>query len=498
MRAVTFLRSRRLYLGGLGLVYLAAFASYGVQVLGLIGSDGILPAAAAFSSANAAREGLATVLSYPTLFWLGCSDSALRATCVAGGLLSALLIAGIAPRAVLVALWSLYLSLTVAGQVFLSFQWDNLLLEAGLLALFVAPRGLLPRQRWRESPSALGLFLQRFLLFRLLFFSGLTKLTWGDPNWLQLRALDVYYWTQPLPQSTSAWLHDAPTWVQRASCLSMFAIELVLPWLFFGPRRLRLLAAAGTVLLQLGIAASGNYGFFNLLTVVLCLPLVDDRALRALVPTALRRFLRECEPMPRRRSWRTWLAGAAAVAFGALAAVVSIPNIAPGVVLPSALADVAAGAGATRSIGSYGLFRTMTTRRFELVVEGSDDGTDWREYEFRYRPGDVGRSPPIAGLHLPRLDWQMWFEALRLGRSGPSNWFGAFLARLLEGSHPVRGLLARVPFSRRPPAFVRVVAYEYRFATADQRSRGVWWERERLGLYTPALVLRDGELVRAW
>lgn len=489
-----FLWARRIFLALLGVTYFAAFTSYAAQARGLIGSEGILPAQEHLDILGERFDTLESWSLFPTLFWVNASDAALLTACWGGALLAIALVVGVAPRVVLLALWALYLSLTVVGWDFLGFQWDNLLLETGLLAVFVAPRGLWPRDRWREPPSRTGLLLLHFLLFKLMFLSGITKLLWEDRTWADLSALSYHYATQPLPSWISHAAHGMPDWFQQSSVVGMYAIELALPVLMFGPRLLRLVSAAGMVMLQLGILLTGNYGFFNLLTIALCVLLVDDRALERLLPrpVALQRVRTLASRVP--------LYATAAMLLG-LSLLSMRRDLRLDLPMPDAVEAVADQAQRLRSVSGYGLFRTMTTSRPELVVEGSEDGKHWEEYEFAYKPGDPWRAPPIVGFHMPRLDWQMWFEALRTGRNrfSPSPWFQSFLVRLLEGSPEVLALLAHDPFAHEPPRFVRVTAYDYRFTSSEKRARtGAWWKRHELGPYTPIVTLHDGRLVQAW
>ncbi len=285
------LLTRWLYLRLLALVCAIAFASYGVQIDGLIGSEGLLPVEQHLESIDRYLEqqeagGEASGRwQFPTLCWIAHGDPALQVLVWGGAALSLLLAAGFAQGPLLLVLWGLYLSLVVAGQTFLSFQWDILLLEALFLSSFVAPwpkglRGQKPQSPWAESPPATsGIFLLRCLLFKLMFLSGAVKLLSMDDAWWQLSALDVHYFTQPLPAWTSWYAHQLPEWFQHLSVLTMFGIELIVPFFLFLPRRFRLGAFVPLVGLQMLIAATGNYGFFNLLTTVLCIPLLDDRAL---------------------------------------------------------------------------------------------------------------------------------------------------------------------------------------------------------------------------
>jgi hypothetical protein len=480
----TFFLARRLFLRLLGVVYLAAFLSLWLQVHGLIGARGILPVGDYLADVRSAT-GPERYALVPTLCWLDPGDRFLDVQCGGGVVLSGLLILGIAPAPVLFLLWALYLSLTVVGQDFLGYQWDALLLEAGLLAVFFAPPQLWPRLTSEAPPSRLVRWLLCWLLFRLMFGSGAGKLLGGDPTWRDLTALNYHYETQPLPTWTSWYMDQLPGWFQALSVLFTFVAELVLPLGYFLPRPWRLVAGAGAVLLQLLIAATGNFGFFNLLTVVLCVPLLDDDCFPArwrarLIPA-------ETATVPRGRGWPRWLLGPFAAGIIALSVVPFLPGVRLLTRGPGWLAEAYRVTLSFRFVNRYGLFTMMTTRRPEIIVEGSDDGVTWRAYEFRWKPGDMTRRPRFTGPHLPRLDWQMWFAALDDYRDNP--WFLHFLARLLEGSPDVPALLERNPFPDHPPRYVRAVLFDYHFTDPAERARtGAWWRRERLGLYCPVLA----------
>src|SRR5881392_3070107 len=263
----TYVLSRWLFLRLLGLVYLIAFVSLALQVTGLVGEHGILPAAAFLERARG-LYGAAAYRLHPTACWLGAGDGALRALCWSGAILALLLLAGVAQAPVLALLWACYLSPSVVGQTFLWFQWDGLLLEAGLLAVLYAPTQWLPSLEQERAPSRAVRWLVWLLLFKLMFLSGITKLASGDPTWRHLTALDYHFETQPLPTWVGWYAHQQPSVVHRAETAVMFLIELGAPWLLLAPSRLRRLRYVGVgalVLLQTGIALTGNYGFFNLL-----------------------------------------------------------------------------------------------------------------------------------------------------------------------------------------------------------------------------------------
>ena len=427
--------------------------------------------------------GAAAWRQLPTIFWLGASDAALRAAAWGGVGLAVLLVLGIAPLPVLFLLWSLYLSLAVAGQEFLSFQWDALLLETGLLAMLWAP------VTWRlgheaHRPPELARWLIVLLLFKLMFLSGATKLLSGDPTWRDATALDFHFETQPLPPWTAWYAHQLPAGVLRALTLLTLVIEAVVPWLLLLPdrfRSLRLGAVGAIALLQVGIAATGNYGFFNALTLVLCVPVLDDAALAHL---RLRRSDGDLPPESQARRRLMLVAFPLLLGLSLLSTVRELAfTVRDGRGLrwwPGWANETMELVAPLRSINGYGLFRVMTIRRPELILEGSNDGARWEAYDFRYKPDGVDERPRfVAPLH-PRLDWQLWFAALAPVQS--LGWLETLAARLRSGTPDVLALLGRNPFPGAPPKHVRVVLYDYRFSTIEEgRRTGAWWVRERQG-----------------
>jgi hypothetical protein len=477
----TYLLSRWLFLRLLGAVYLVAFGSLAVQITGLVGEHGIMPAGPFLASAHSVYGGDAYRL-LPTVFWLDQSNLALEVVSWSGALLSLLLVLGLAPLLLLLVLWALYLSLSVVGQDFLSFQWDVLLLETGLLAVLWAPAQWRPRRRER-APSEVARWLLVVLLFKLMFLSGLTKLLSGDPTWRNATALDYHFETQPLPPWTAWYAHHLPGEVHRAATLAMFFIELVAPWMLLAPGRLRPLRVTGCgalALLQLSIAATGNYGFFNALALVLCVPVLDDQLLRRALP--LRLSAGWDESAARRAT--LWVVGPVFLAISLLSLGREIENTLPH---PPGLGPLArwpdralAWVAPLRSFNGYGLFRVMTTERQEIVIEGSRDGEHWTEYEFRYKPGAVTRRPRFVAPYHPRLDWQMWFAAL--DPEGNIGWLESLANRLRAGTPEVVKLLGPNPFAGAPPRFIRLTEYQYRFSTGEEwRRTHAWWVRELVG-----------------
>ncbi|MFL6519549.1 MAG: lipase maturation factor family protein [Chthoniobacterales bacterium] len=481
VRRPTYFRSRALFLRALGGIYLIAFVSLWLQVDGLIGEQGILPVGR-FLQAAYEQLGFQAFFVLPTLCWLNSSDLFLHFLCGAGAVVSILLIAGLVRGLSLVLLFVFYLSLTIAGQTFLSFQWDILLLETGFLAIFFAP------WQWREKMgrparfSNVGFFLLKLLLFKLMLMSGVVKLTSGDDSWWNLTALDYHYWSQPLPTVLGWWAHQHAEWFKKFSVALCLVVEIVVPFFIWAPRRLRHIAGGLLILLQVVIAATGNYCFFNLLTIALCLLLFDDALWRRTAPRGEgNRDPLHPRGLPALLVLVVTLPINAALIFSAFK---------PETEWPSPIATVAGYLQSFRIVSGYGLFRVMTKSRPEIIVEGSADGIEWRPYEFRWKPGDLNRPPGWNAPHQPRLDWQMWFAALSDYRH--NRWFVSFVERLLQNTPQVTSLLAKNPFSHEAPRYVRARLYEYRFTTVEEhRATGAWWKREEAGEYLPAVSLEN-------
>ncbi len=488
----TYVRSRWLFLRLLGVVYLIAFASLLVQVRGLIGEHGLLPLGEYLERARETYgDGAWRLL--PTLLWLDASDRGLLIVSAGGIALASLLILDVVPLIVLPALWLLYLSLTVAAQDFLSFQWDGLLLETGLLAILWAPAGWFPSLRLEErKPSPVVQWLIWLLLFKLMFLSGATKLLSGDPTWRNLTALDVYFETQPLPPWTAWYAHQLSTPVHAVATALVFVVEMMLPLVVLAPPRFRVLRIFGAILMigfQLVIAATGNYGFFNLIAIVLCVPLLDDRVLQPIIRLRL--------AAPRLESpFRRTVVGIAAAVIVSLSAlsfvrelVSTSPAAGPGT-MPLWTEQVLGAFAPFRSVNGYGLFRVMTTARPEIIIEGSRDGTLWKPYEFRWKPGDPKRRPRFVAPFQPRLDWQMWFAAL--DPMGNRALLEALVERLLEGSPEVLSLLGKNPFPDKPPKSIRLMYFRYFFSSPESRAAtGAWWSREPEGALTQPVSLPE-------
>jgi predicted DCC family thiol-disulfide oxidoreductase YuxK len=499
VRPPTYFWARRWFLRALGLTYLIAFISLWVQVDGLVGSNGVSPLNQ-FLREVYERFGPRAYSLLPTLCWFDSSNGFLHFLCGGGVVLSLLLILGIAPALSLVVLFVFYLSLTIAGQTFLSFQWDILLLETGFLSIFLAPWRLWPRElMWLLRPpnaatpvSRPALVLLKFLLFKLMLMSGMVKLTSGDDCWWNLTALDYHYWSQPLPTVFAWWADKSPEWFKHFSVAFCLVVEIIVPFFIWAPRRPRLIAAGLMIFLQIVIAVTGNYCFFNLLTIALCLLLIDDSVARALRAAPDKRAknvsaaFRTAEPLQDRLC--SYAAIAVVIVTFPINAWLIFSAFKPHLEWPRPLIAIYGRLEPFRIVNGYGLFRVMTKERGEIVIEGSADGIEWLPYEFKWKPGDLMRAPGWCAPHQPRLDWQMWFAAL--GSYRENQWFGRLIVQLLHGSQDVRQLLAKDPFPHESPRYIRATFYRYRFTTLrERRETGAWWKREELREYLPSVSL---------
>lgn len=464
-----------LFLRCFGAIYIAAFLSLAVQIRALVGHDGLLPVAPYLAAAHHGW-GASAYWRLPTLFWANASDAALFGATLLGVFFGLLILFNVFVRPALIAALILYLSLIYAGQIFTNYQWDQLLVETGFLAVFLS------------SGVPLVVFLFRWLAFRFLFLAGVTKLLSGDPSWQHLTALETHFFTQPLPAPLAWPAAGLPHLALQFGTAAALFIELVLAFLIFLPRRPRMIAAFGVLIFQLTIIATGNYNFFNLLTMLLCFFLFDDQALAAISPKRLTAFAQSHT----RQSSRT------TKYVTALVALIVVPVGLDRLYEPFAHKHLPVIGALTQAINPllivnpYGLFITTTTTRPELVIQGSDDNVHWRDYALPYYPGPVTRAPSWNIPHQPRLDWQMWFAAY--GNAADNPWLIALLQALLEARPQVLGLIAANPFPAHPPHAIRIALYDYRFADS---ATGEWWLRREAGLYFPPVSLDDLKRMRS-
>lgn len=538
-RKSPYVLTRWIFIRFISLIYFVAFLSFLLQASGLYGSQGILPVKEFIETnfgelGGTGKSGLLSFLNYPSVFLYSCDDQTINNVPVLGLLFSALSVVGILPGFCLLLCWILYLSIVNAGQEFMSFQWDILLLEAGFLAIFFAswkpidlfpfPGAKIAGLKLRElvpsifiesgRPSTIMIWLYRWLAFRLLFASGLVKI--GDKTWDSFTALRFHYETQPLPTPVGWIAHHLPLWFQMISTAGTFVVELAVPLMFFGPRSWRMVAALIQIAFQLLIIFTGNFCFFNWLTIAICLLLLDDgyfliafKSLKKMLPSGYNKTTTKdsfelpdeagesADTQNGSESKTAWTGPMKLVVLVPLVSLVSFLSIHNfillhplGFYLPGPMTALVNKAYPFHLVNGYGLFARMTTERPEIQVEGSADGKNWLVYEFKYKPGPLNRPPPIIAPLQPRLDWQMWFASL--GSLEHNPWFLKFSYRLLTGSKPVQALLLKNPFPDRPPRFVRARVYMYKMASIeDLLKTGNWWTREFAAEYMPPISLKE-------
>ena len=516
--------ARWLFLRALGVIYFSAFYSLLFQIRGLIGDNGILPATE-YLEAVAHTYGSARFWFAPSLFWYSTSNTWLMAVCWIGLIASVLLFFNLWPRGTLVVCFLCFLSFVAVAGDFSGYQSDGMLLEAGFIAWFFAPAGLLPGWGRAHPPSRASLFLLQWEWFRIYFESGIVKLASGDPQWRNWTAMDEYYQNGPLPTWIGYYAQHLPHWFHASTVFITFAVELGIVWMMFLPRRWRLICFVIVTCLQAGIILTANYTFLNYLVLSLGILLVDDGYLMRVLPKRWRAGFEQTSivatakpPQPAEKPEATLSIVTAAspssrstlplrqthsgafklaiisvvlmwIFYSTTAQLIWI--LAPGFPLPRA--PVAA-LDPFRIANRYGLFAVMTRGRYEIELQGSNDGQNWTAYPFRYKPQDLSKAPGIYAPYQPRFEWNLWFASLGSWRENsivPST-----EERLLSGSYDVLQLFAGNPFPDAPPKLVRAVLWQYWFTTlAEKRRTGMWWHRELLGLYAPVLQIGpDGKL----
>ncbi|PZM81578.1 MAG: lipase maturation factor family protein [Candidatus Melainabacteria bacterium] len=497
-KAESYALCRFMVVRGVALVYLIAFLSLFLQIDGLFSQKGILPIAQSMDQmVRSYPPGGFQFNDLPTIFLISSSDSFLKGACIAGMIAALTAALGLLSGLMLLVCWALYISFLSTGADFMSFQWDILLLEAGMLAALWAPWAMAspPLQNTKGAdgpPSLILLWLLRWLLFRLMFMSGMCKLMSGDEAWSSLTALAYHYETQPLPTPLAWFCNLLPLWFQQLSCLLMFGIEIFCPFLISGNKLSRRIAFGALAGLQVLILLSGNYTFFNLLSIILCFTLIEDSLWRRIFPGSLRTSLENAASITNTK-WQL----AQRIMVLPMVAILGLANLCllvvhttGGEALPASLREFVGSVRPLHLVNSYGLFAVMTQKRIEIVLEGSNDGKEWVAYEFPFKPGDLHRPPPIVAPMQPRLDWQMWFAALGTVEQNP--WFTSFVQKILEGDKAVTALLSKNPFPDKPPRFLRAQSYEYHFTDVQElMSKGTWWKRTYVGEYMPVVTLEN-------
>lgn len=498
-----YLASRWLFLRALGLIFFSAFYSLIFQIRGLIGPKGILPAHD-YLMEVARVFGSSRFWYAPTLFWISSTDRFLTAACIVGIVASLLLAGNIAPRGMLIVCIVAFLSFIAAAQDFASYQSDGMLLQAGFISLFLAPPGWAPRWGEARPPSRASRYLLILLMFCIYFESGVAKIRGGDPEWRDFTAMDQYYQNGPLPTWIAWYAHQLPHAFHQATAVLTLALELVVIFAIFLPRRTRIVLFFVLTAWQAGIILTSNYAFLNYIVLAFGVLLLDDKFLRRFLPRTLHTVTtgatgdellvppvltatstwRELLSLSTQGVFLTWIF----YASSALLVFMLVPS-AP---LPTSPIHALE---PFRFANDFGLFGVMTRARYELEFQGSPDGQTWTPYPFRHKPQDIYKPPRIYAPYQPRFDWNLWFASL--GGWRESRFVLNVEERLLDGEPDVLALFASNPFPGQPPSQVKVIRWQYWFTTwAERRKDGAWWKREKVGLYAPTLArTADGKLL---
>jgi lipase maturation factor 1 len=504
----THLWPRWIFLRALGVIYFSAFYSLFFQIKGMLGPAGILPATDYLQAVSAQLQGDRFWFA-PTVFWFGTSDRALMLVCWIGAIASLLVVFDLWPRASLLISFVCFLSFVTAAQVFSEYQSDGMLLEAGFIALFFAPPGLRPGLGAAHAPSRASLYLLRWEWFRIYFESGVAKMASGDQSWRHFTAMDDYYQNGPLPTWIGWYVQHLPQWFHASTVFLTLAIELVLVWMVFLPRRLRIACFLIVTPFEIGIILTANYAFLNYIVLMLGFLLLDDRFIEWIVPEKVRKLVTErlrandgeLEPSsPNGRAiWRKRLSPVRLSIAGICLGLVFYSTTAqlmwefgPSLPLPQRPVEML---DPFRIANRYGLFAVMTHARYEIEFQGSADGQTWTPYPFRYKPQDLYKAPGLYAPYQPRFEWNLWFASL--GTWQEYRWVIWTEERLLQNQPDVLGLFAKDPFAGAPPKQVRSVISQYWFTDMKtKRETGAWWRRELLGEYAPALEREtDGKIV---
>jgi lipase maturation factor 1 len=498
----TVLLARWLWLRALALIYFSAFFSLLFQVRGLIGEHGILPAGETLS-AIAQAPGSNRFWVAPSLFWISSSTHFIVAVTWIGLLASITVFLNLWPRASLLICWLCFLAFVSSSGDFSSYQSDGMLLEAGFISMFFAPSGLRPGLGAAHPPIRLSLWLLQWEWFRIYFESGLVKWLSGDIQWRHLTAMDEYYQNSPLPSWVGWYVQHLPHGFQKATAAGTLILEFFVVLLFFFPRKapagraVRVVLFAIVTLWEIPVILTGNYAFLNYIVLSLGILLLDDRTLARWIPTRYRNKLALSQGddkltaiEPESATWRALHALKLTISTFLLAIIAydttfELLNIVmPEPPLPSQPVAILE---PFRIANQYGLFAIMTTGRYEIEFQGSNDGQNWTAYPFRYKPQALDERPGVYAPYQPRFDWNLWFASL-------GDWQQYEIVplteeRLLDNDADVLTLFRGNPFAQAPPKYVRAVLWQYWFTSMEEkRATGNWWKRQLLGLYAPVIM----------
>ena len=473
----------------LGVIYAIAFLVAINQIVPLIGANGLLPLDIYLKQVVAVLGSTsAGFIRLPSVLWFWHSDTALISFAWVGFLLSCVVIAGYANAIILFILWFLYLSFVHLGQDWYGYGWEIQLTETGFLAIFLCPL-LNMRPFPKYEPPLPVIFLFRWLICRIMLGAGLIKYR-GDQIWRNATALYYQFETQPIPGPLSRWFHFLPRLALKIGVWFNWLAELVAPFFVFWPRLARHIAGVIIVLFQFTIILSGNLSFLNWLTIVPALACFDDGFWARILPKYI--VKKAAFAAANAEDSKSMLISAWIVAV--LICLLSIQPVlnmlSPGQIMNTSFDRF-------DLVNTYGAFGTVGQERLNVIFEGTSDAkpdstANWQPYLYKGLPVALNKRPPQIAPYQLRSDWQMWFASMSTPDQYP--WTLNLVWKLLHNDQQAISLFAGNPFPQKPPRFVRAVLYRYKLAKSGN-TQGNWWQREKLGLWLPAMAADDPRLI---
>eukprot|EP01084_Bolivina_argentea_P160644 279711_1 len=381
-----------------------------------------------------------------------------------------------------------YLSLIQISGDFLGLQSDSNLVETNFV-MFIC-------SIFNTRYPVINIIILRWLAFRTMLACGLCKWN-GSRMWKNLTAMIHHYYTQPLPNPISYYIHNCPRWFHEISVFMTFVIEGPLCFLAFGPSWARYLAFIGFEGINLLINTTGNYGFIGALNMTENMSFLDDNAM-------FKRFndykkqMDEINIISVHWRWWEWILIPIAVSIMYLYVISSwIPlcGTSKKYELPyqtNKLEQMYGKFHKYRLMNYYAKFGSMHEGRYEFVLEGSNNNRTWRKYEFLFKPSTSRQIPAIVPLHVPRLDWRTWFLPLYWKRYRtysyssyePPNWWYKLEEKLKINQPEILKVIKYNPFPIAGPKYIRTYVHKFDFTEWEQRydnqdrgenTRRVWW-----------------------
>lgn len=462
---IDYLISQTLFLRLVGLNIFFAFWSLKEQVLGLYGKNGIQPLNLIFN--NLDRKNM---INIPSLFWFSQTDFFMQVVVYIGIFNSIAIVLGNTDFWYFAISYICYISFVIVGSPFLNYQWDAMLLETCFMCTFYSMSN--PPNPFMHY--AIWIFFVRFMVS-----AGLAKIKSGDKNWRELKSMNYHYWTQPLPNKFAWFMDKMPEDFHKASCAIALFIQVGLSPFMIMPIAIRKWIVLAQLFLQIMIAGTGNYCFFNSLAITFLVPFLPDNYWSNI-------FI----------NWKIDI-NIHFILF-LLAAFIVYNNTAMFIkqFFPEILNQKYQNLLSLHSkynsyviSNPYGLFANMTTSRKEIIIEGSYDGEKWEAYEFKYKPGDTKQYPIQVAPHQPRIDWQMWFASL--GDFQSNQWFLNLMIRLVKNEPEVTKLIKFNPFQNKPPCYIRAMFYQYTFTSKKEfENTKNYWNRKLIGKYSPIIEIK--------